>query len=63
MGNGGIPMWTAGAVAEDEGWEVVGHEHEKQDGHGAATQAASADCKHHGWRQCRSMDVRACIIM
>ena len=49
MGNMGIRGWTAGdAVAiENEGWEVVGHEHEEQDGDGTATQAAIADCKHH----------------
>ena len=65
MGNVGIQGWTADAVTiENEGWEVVGHEHEEQDGHGTATQAASADCKHHDERRCRSViDVRACSIM
>ena len=45
MGNADIKGWTADdAVAiENEGWEVVGHEHEEQDGDGTASQAAIAD--------------------
>ena len=57
--------WTPGdAVAiENEGWEVVGHEHEEQDGDGTASQAAIADCKDHDERRCHSfIDVRACNI-